>query len=465
MCYFTRVFGLILLGLWLATSSAAPISATPQDTYEYQLKNGMRVIFRRDTRSPTVAQMVWYRAGSIDEFNGTTGVAHALEHMMFKGTKTVKPGDFSRQVAALGGQENAFTSNDYTAYFQQVGKSHLPTIMRLEADRMTNLLLSKTEFDKEIQVVMEERRLRTEDQASALLYEQLLATAFVTSPRRVQPIGWMDDLKAMNYLDVQQWYQRWYAPNNAVLVIAGDAQPEQVYALAEKYFGGIAARPLPLRKPQHEPVQRGLRIVEVKAPAENPQLAMAYKVPILIDPKKDEESYALMVLDVVLSGHTNSRLQRNLVRDQRLADEMGTSYMPISRGPELFYFWGVPAQGKTLAQLEDAVRAELATLAKTGVSEAELARVKAQLVAKKVFKRDSVFGQAMEIGMAQMSGVSWRDFDLMLEKIYAVTSAQVQAVITRYFTDDQLTIARLLPLPVDTHAAPKGKTLPNELLH
>jgi len=242
MCYFTRVFGLILLGLWLATSSAAPISATPQDTYEYQLKNGMRVIFRRDTRSPTVAQMVWYRAGSIDEFNGTTGVAHALEHMMFKGTKTVKPGDFSRQVAALGGQENAFTSNDYTAYFQQVGKSHLPTIMRLEADRMTNLLLSKTEFDKEIQVVMEERRLRTEDQASALLYEQLLATAFVTSPRRVQPIGWMDDLKAMNYLDVQQWYQRWYAPNNAVLVIAGDAQPEQVYALAEKYFGGIAAR-------------------------------------------------------------------------------------------------------------------------------------------------------------------------------------------------------------------------------
>ena len=218
------------------------------NTHEFQLSNGMKVIVREDHRAPTVAHMVWYRAGSMDEVNGKTGVAHVLEHMMFKGTKNLKPGEFSKKVAAVGGRDNAFTSKDYTAYFQQIEKSHLPAMMALEADRMQNLRIDKEEFAKEIQVVMEERRLRTDDQSQAIVYEQLMATAFTNSPYRHPIIGWMDDLKSMTYQDALEWYQDWYAPNNAVLVVSGDVMPDEVKALAEKYYGAVPAKKIKERK-------------------------------------------------------------------------------------------------------------------------------------------------------------------------------------------------------------------------
>lgn len=447
----------VLLGFGLASTLGVALAQTTAetDTYEYKLENGLRIILKQDRRAPTVAQMVWYRAGSIDEFNGTTGVAHVLEHMMFKQTKKLKAGEFSRTVAALGGRENAFTSKDYTAYYQQVEKSHLAAVMALEAERMANLMLTQQEFEKEIQVVMEERRLRTEDQAQAVLNEQLSATAFIASPQRVPVIGWMDDLKSMTYLDAQAWYQRWYAPNNAVLIIAGDAEPNEVKRLAKKYFGPIKARSLPPRKPQNEPTQQGMRTTLVKAPAETASLTMAYKVPILRDVEHDQDVYALMVLAAVLDGYSNSRLSRHLVREQRVADSIGADYSPIARGPQLFYLSGVPAQGHTIDQLEQAIRDELALLIKSGVDEAELKRVTAQLVAGRVFKRDSVFGQAMEIGVAEMSGISWQSLDKIIEKLYTVTPAQVQAVAAKYLRDDQLTIARLFPLPLGATTMPK----------
>ena len=223
------------------------------DTHEFQLSNGLKLIVREDHRAPTVAHMVWYRAGSMDEINGRTGVAHVLEHMMFKGTDKVKSGEFSRLVAAVGGRENAFTSRDYTAYFQQVEKSKLDEVIKLEADRMSNLNFDDAEFLNEIQVVMEERRLRTEDNPSSLLNESLMATAYMSSPYRHPVVGWMNDLQNMKASDARDWYRAWYKPNNATVVITGDVDAKKVLAIVEKYYGAVAAQELPARKPQVEP--------------------------------------------------------------------------------------------------------------------------------------------------------------------------------------------------------------------
>jgi zinc protease len=430
----------------------------PKNIYEYRLANGLRVIFKQDQRSPVIVHMVWYRAGGLDEFNGTTGVAHVLEHMMFKGTKKIKAGEFSRRIAALGGLENAFTSKDFTAYFQQIDKQHLSSVMQLEADRMANLVLTAKEFQPEIKVIMEERRLRTDDQPQALLSEQLLATAFTASPQRVPVIGWMNDLQTMTHIDARAWYQRWYAPNNAIVVIAGDAQPEEVHRLAQKYYGALPARTLPTRKPQQEPTQRGMRTVELKAPAENPLLIMAYKVPVLRDLEHDQDPYALIALEAILNGYANSRLPRHLMREQRIADDVDTGYLPIARGPQLFYLSGVPAKDKSVAELEASLRKQINKIITEGLQESELKRVKAQLIANRVFKRDTLFSQVMEMGILEMSGFSWRDIDHILEKIATVTPEQVQAVAQKYFQDDALTIARLVPLPMPANRHSTDKT-------
>lgn len=425
-----------------------PFFATAAQTQEFTLKNGMKVIVNEDHRAPTVAHMIWYRVGSIDERNGTTGAAHALEHMMFKGTRTLKPGEFSRRVAQLGGRENAFTSRDYTAYFQQIEKSRLEAVMALEADRMTNLVFDKDEFAREIRVIMEERRLRTDDQPQALLYEAMNATAFTVHPYRNPIIGWMDDLEHMKVDDVKAWHEQWYAPNNATMVVSGDVDPQQVRHLAEKYFGKARPKPLLRTRPQNEPEQKGIKRVTVKAPAENPYVMLAFKVPPLRDVEKDEEPLALDVLAAVLDGYDNARLTARLVRTDRVANEVGASYSGIARGPVQFILDGTPAAGTTTEQLEGHLRGEVARIASEGVSEAELKRVKTQLIASQIYKRDSVFGQAMEIGVMEMSGLSHRDIDRIIERLRNVTPQQVQAVAQKYFGDDALTVATLVPLPL-----------------
>ncbi len=417
-------------------------------TSERTLSNGLKVIVIEDRRAPTVAHMVWYRAGSIDEVNGKTGVAHVLEHMMFKGTKTLAPGEFSRRVAAMGGRENAYTSRGYTGYFQQIHKSRLAEVMALEADRMANLVLSAEEFEREIKVVMEERRLRTEDRAQSLVFEQLMAAAFVAAPVRTPVVGWMSDLQAMTVDDAREWYDLWYAPNNALLVIAGDVDSAQAFSLAERTYGTIARRALPARKPQDEPPQRGLRRLSVKAPADNPYIVMGFRVPKLQDVEKDDEPYALEVLSAVLDLDENGRLTRSVVRGSRIANRAGNGYDMISRGPSLFIMSGTPADGKTTEDLERALRAELLKVANEGVDEQELRRVKTQYVASRVYQRDSVFGQAMEAAGLESAGFSHRDADRILERIRAVTAQQVQAVARKYFGEDSLTVATLLPQPV-----------------
>lgn len=445
-----------VLGLGLLPS-AAQAGANAQ---EFRLANGLKLIVQEDRRAPTVVNMVWYRAGSIDEPSGATGVAHVLEHMMFKGTKKLKPGDFSARVAQLGGRDNAFTSRDYTAYHQQIEKSRLEQVMALEADRMQNLVLDPAEFAKEIRVVMEERRLRTEDQPLSLLYETLNAAAYMAHPTRNPVVGWMSDLQSMTVADARRWYQQWYAPNNATIVIVGDVDARQVKRLAEKHFGKIPPKTLPNAKPQDEPPQRGIKRVTVKAPAENPFLLMAWKVPRLNDVDKDDDPFALQVLAAVLDGYDNARLPARLVRTERIANSVDAGYDTISRGPVMFTLSGEPTKDTNVQQLEAALRAELERIATEGVSADELKRVKAQLIASQVYKRDSVFGQAMEIGSMEMAGISHRQIDRIIERLAAVTPAQVKAVAQTYFSDNQLTVAVLEPLPLTAQAenrqAPAG---------
>ena len=435
--------------LALVAAMAATSAGAQSGVQEHKLANGLRVIVKEDHRAPTAVHMVWYVAGSMDEVSGTSGVAHVLEHMMFKATKTLKSGEFSRRIAAAGGRENAFTNRDYTAYFQQVPKTALPMMMRLEADRMSNLLVAESEFAREIKVVMEERRLRTDDQPHALVAEALYAEAYFAHPYRRPVIGWMNDLVNMTYVDARNWYARWYAPNNAIVVVVGDVTAQEVFALAQKYYGRIKARPLPERKPQTEPEQRGVRRLVVKAPAELPYLLMGWKCPVLRDVDQDWQPYALEVLTAVLDGNESARLNQSLVRNSRLASAVGAGYDPTARGPGMCFLEGTPSQGKSAAELEAGLRAELARLVQDGVTADELARVKAQVVASQVFKRDSIFGEAMEIGQFETAGLSYRDIDRVLERVKAVSAEQVRAVAKQYFVDDQLTVAVLDPQPLD----------------
>lgn len=449
--------------LWMflcVVGASQPLAGfAASEAQEKTLANGLKVIVKEDHRAPVVVSQVWYRAGSMDETNGVTGVAHVLEHMMFKGTRSIPSGEFSKRIAAAGGRENAFTNRDHTAYFQTLEKSKLELALKLEADRMHNLVLSDKEFIKEIEVVRNERRWRTDDKPHGLVYEQFMATAFNASPYRWPVIGWMNDLEQMSTQDARTWYQHWYAPNNAILVVAGDVKAEQVFKLAQKYFGPLKRKALPLRKPQLEPKQDGTRRLTVKAPAKLPYLLMGWKAPVLRDAAKDSDPYALEMLAGVLSANAAARLPQSLVRTSRIAQDADAGFDNVQRGPGIFLIDATPSEGKTVVELEAAIRAELDKIKNEGVTEEELNRVKAQVIASKVYQRDSVFYQGMQIGEMETAGLGHRHINTRLEKLKAVTPAAVQAAAKQYLVDDQLTVATLDPQPLEGKkpvAPPKG---------
>jgi len=422
---------------------------------QFTLSNGLTVIIKPDRRAPTAINMLWVRVGAMDEVDGTTGVAHALEHMMFKGTPSLKPGEFSRRVAALGGRENAFTTRDYTGYYQQIPSDKLEDVMKLEADRFANNQWADEEFTKEIEVVKEERRMRTEDSPRALMYEALYANAFMASPYRRPVVGWMSDLDAMTPQDVRDFHKRWYTPANAAVVVAGDVNVAQVKLWAEKYYGAIPVRALPLRKPQVEPVQMGLHRMSFKAPAEQSYVALAFKVPGLMgleaasSSEASDDALALTVLAAVLDGYNGARLERALTQGpDRVADSAGASNGLLGRGPQVFMLDGIPAKGKTPQDVELALRAQITQIAQAGVSEAELQRVKTQWVASEVYKLDALMGQAQELGRYWIQGLPVDASTRLIARLRGITSAQVQAVAAKYFGDDQLTVAVLLPQPL-----------------
>ncbi|ASQ45106.1 M16 family metallopeptidase [Legionella clemsonensis] len=438
----------IALMIFLTALSCQAVS----QVREFILDNGLKVLVREDHRAPVAVSMIWYNVGSADEPGGLTGVSHALEHLMFKGTSHYPLGVFSKTIAAVGGQENAFTNFDYTAYFEKVAASKLPIAFELEADRMQNLLLDKEEFAKEIKVIREERRLRTDDNPQALAFERYLAAAHLTAPYHHPVIGWMSDLHQMSVDDLKYWYQRFYAPNNATLVVVGDVDAEKVHQLAIQYFGKINKRTDYLRRLQIEPPALGQKSVEVYAPAKLPLLMFGYTVPSAKTAKNSWEPYALELITGILDAGDSARFSKNLIRGSHVASGVDTYYNLYARYQTQFILFGTPSQAHTVNELKTAMLKEITRLKDELVSPEELKRIKTQLIAQKTFEKDSIFGQAMELGLVETIGLGWQTAEAYVERINQITPEQIQEVARHYFKDIAETETLLIPIPQEEQA-------------
>lgn len=424
---------------------------------ERVLENGLKVLVKEDHRSPVVVSQVWYKVGSSYEPGGITGASHMLEHMMFKGTVKHPAGEFSKIIAENGGDENAFTSRDYTAYFQTMEKSRLAVSFELEADRMRGLHLLPEELKKELEVVHEERRMRTDDKPRAKAEEYFMALAFTSSPYRHPVIGWPSDIENYTVPDLQAWYERWYAPNNATLIVVGDVNAEEVFGMAQQYFGPVAKNTLQAIKPQTEVPQVGIRRMTLKVPAKLPYMLMGYKVPSLNTAQEPWEAYALEVLAGVLDGGSSARLSSRLIRGKQIAVSAGAGYDLTSRMGELFMLDATPAKGKSLADMEKALTEQVQLLQKELISPEELQRIKAQVLAQAVYQRDSMFYQAMQLGVYETVGLGWQKSDQYVDNINQVTAEQVQKVAKKYLLEDQLNVVYMEPTDMDAQKQPTQK--------
>ena len=431
------------MGLALALLTL-PAAAQVVDT---TLDNGLRVIIEPDHRAPVVVHQLWYDVGSLSEHDGITGISHVLEHMMFKGTSAHPDGEFSATVAELGGDENAFTSKAYTSYYQQLAAEHLPVVMALEADRMRNTVLEEEGFRKEVQVVLEERRSRVDDRPQSRLYERFLATAFTASPERLPVIGWPSDLQALTLAELQAWYQRWYVPSNATLVVVGDVDPQAVIELAKTHYGPIPSALRPEAKARPEPEQYGTRRLSMVLPARLPYLLMGFKAPSLGAAENPAEAYALSVLAGVLDGGASARMTRELIRGEQLAASAGASYSMLKNDTTLFLLDATPAAGVSVEQVETALLALIADIIENGIGQDELERVKAQVIAGDVYNRDSMFHKAISKGSLAMLGFDISTNERYVASIKAVTAEQVQAVAKRYLVSKGMTVGVLHPEP------------------
>ncbi len=435
-----------IISLFLALIAS---QAWAGNTHEFLLENGLKLIVKEDHRAPVVMSSVWYKVGASNETLGITGISHALEHMMFRGTPSFGPGELPRIIADNGGEENASTWADLTNYYEKLPADKLAISFQLEADRMQHLSLEKQAFEKEIQVVMEERRLSTDDDPQQKTLERFNAAAHIASPYHHSVIGWMNDLKNMQVEDLRQWYKTWYTPNNATVLVIGDVKPEEVYVLAKQYFGPAQPRTLPIIKPEKEVEPLGKKEISVALPAKLPWLILGYNVPSLVTAQPIEEAYALEVLATILNGGDSARLPAKLVRATQIAVSTSANYELYSRLDGLFTLSATPSQKSTLQQLEAALLTEIKNLQTTPITSAELARVKTGLIASKVFEQDSIQAQATEIGDLMSIGRSWQDADAYQQRVEAVTAAQIQAVAKKYLVEQRLTIGKLQPLTMD----------------
>ncbi len=428
---------LLVVALLLAAGPGG--AATP--VLEATLDNGLRVLLLEDRRSPIVSVQVWYRVGSRNEQPGSTGLAHFLEHMMFKGTPTFGKGEFARLVEGNGGRDNAFTTQDSTTYFVNIAADKVEDILRLEADRMRNLLLDPTEIDSERQVVMEERRMRTEDNPDGLLAEQLMATAFSAHPYQWPVIGWMADIARINPAELRAFYDLYYRPNNAVLVIVGDFAAPALLVRVRATFGPVPRGPEPRAVKAVEPPARAERRVTLRSPsAPIPGLALTWVVPNHRSP----DAPALEVLETVLSGGRAARLHRRLVQERRLALDADADYSYGSRDPNLFWLSGRPAEGVSVEALERALMEELERVKTELVTDEELERARNQIEASFVWGQDSIYSRASALGRFELM-TSWRHLDQFVPLIRAVTAADLQRVARAYFPPDRRTTGLLLP--------------------
>ncbi len=436
--------GLLLAALYLPLSAFA---AETQATQEFTLANGLKVVVREDHRAPVVVSQVWYKVGSSYETPGQTGLSHALEHMMFKGSAKMKPGEASLVLRELGAEENAFTSDDYTAYYQVLARDRLPVAFELEADRMASLRLPPEEFRSEIEVIKEERRMRTDDKPSSLAYERFKAMAYPGSGYGTPTIGWMADLQRMSVEELRHWYETWYTPNNATLVVVGDVTVAEVKTLAERYFGPVPSRAIPTAKAPLELAEPGERRIRLYLQTQLPSLMMGFNVPSLATAANRRDAYALRLISALLDGGYSARLPSQLERGEELVSGASASYDAFNRGDSLFMLSATPnvQTGKTLAQAEAGLWRQLEALKTTPPTAAELQRVRAQVIAGLVYERDSISSQASTIGQLESVGLSWKLMDEDLAAIEAVTPDDIQQAARTYFTRERLSVAEVLP--------------------
>lgn len=417
----------------LAALTALPAIAEEVTTFE--LENGLDVVVIEDHRAPVVVQMVWYRAGAADERPGVSGVAHFLEHLMFKGTDMLAPGEFSKTVEANGGSDNAFTSWDYTGYFQRIAADRLELVMRMEADRMRNLKLTEDDWQTELQVIIEERNQRTDSDPGAIFAEQRRAAQYLNHPYGTPVIGWRQEMEQLTRQDALDWYQRNYAPNNAVLVVAGDVEPDRVRQLAETYYGPLEpSEGITVRKRPQEPPQLAERRLSYSDPrVSQPYVTRSYLAPER-DPGDQTKAAALTILADLLGGDgQTSVLARKLQFDRKLAIYTNASYDGTSYDDTTFNLAVVPAEGVSLDEAEKAMDEVLAEFLETGVDPAAFARVKTRIHAAMIYSQDDVGGLARRYGEALTTGLTVADVQAWPDVLDAVTEADVLAAATEVF--------------------------------
>lgn len=422
-----------------------PSLSLANQIYNYQLKNGLKLFVKVNHRAPVVISQIWYKVGSSYEPLGLTGISHALEHMMFQGTKKYPPGKLMRLVAAHGGEQNAATSYDFTFYYQKLSAKDLALSFKLEADRLENLLLLNKRFAKELQVVIEERRLRTDNNPQALTFERFFAAANIGTAYHHPIIGWMNDLKHLTVNDLRAWYKQYYTPNNAILVVVGDVNPNKVYALVKKYFGDLKAKKMHVIKPQYNAPHLGKRTVIVQAKAKIPIIFMGYNVPSIKTTDKPWYPYALSAIAAILSAGKSSRLPKELIRRQQIAAWAEAEYDPFSRLSNVFILAGMPTKNYSIKQLEQALLEQIKRLQTTLVAKQELQKVKTKIAAQKTFAQDSLEAQAEEIGGLESVGLSWKIGENFVRQINKITPQQIQEAAKKFLINKRLTIAILKP--------------------
>lgn len=431
-------FGFFIFSIQAHFTYAETRTELARTTFETTLKNGLKVIIREDHRSPMVMTQIWYAVGSSDESGNLLGISHILEHMMFKGTQKVPNDEFTRLSRMYGGSINASTFTNYTNYYQLYPKTYFPLALELEADRMRNLLLRQQDFEPEVKVVMEERRLRTDDNPRSLAFERFKWIAYPTSHYRQPVIGHMKNLQNIQLKDVKKWYQDWYIPNNAVLIIVGDVDAENALRQVQKYFGDIPSRTTPPRNDVLEFDRVGYRHMELNLAVKVPNLYMAWNVRSLATAKNPQDAYALTIIKNVLDSGISSRLQDRLVRDKKVLTALSVSYDPYNRGDSLFSVSALPADGISLQEAEKAIQDEINILKTELIQPKEVERVTAKFVANLIYSQDDIVGQSKMIGNLEINGLSYRLIDQLPQHFETVTPQDIQRVANIYFVRDNL---------------------------
>ncbi len=431
----------------LAAAAHTPLRAAVFNPKTFTLDNGLEVVVVENARAPIVVQMVWYKVGAADEPPGKSGIAHFLEHLMFKGTRSIPPGQFSRVIAANGGIDNAFTSHDYTAYFQRVASDRLELVMRMEADRMANLRLTDAEVDPERGVVQEERRSRTDNNPGAQLAERRRAVTYLRHPYRIPVIGWKSEIDGLTTGDALAFYRRHYAPNNAILIVAGDTTADEVRRLAEKHYGPIPHRPVPPRVRPAEPDQLAAKRVTLKsARARLPSISISYRAPSFTA-GETRHAYPLLILADILGGGSTSRLHRRLVIEEKAASGTSAWYRGAALDLGEFSVSASALAGGNIVGLEALLRAEIDRIAEHGVSEAELARSKRSMLAGAIYARDGLRAAPSIIGRTLTTGGTVADVEAWPERVAAITAAAVRDAARAVFVERRSVTGVLLPDP------------------